>query len=476
MPNALTKKLQGLMYAFGTNDRYADYDSKSSIPNSQKLTSPVLETSFNSPQMALYSEFDIHSAGVSEVMLSWRHIEMWANKHYPDLLETLNPPVTRNDVSGAEKDLGISLPPLVVASLRIHDGQDRLGSFRDVCGLIYTLELMLLDKIVEMTKNWRRVSDRINGLIQQQLSQDVSLRLQLPELTHNRNIKTSIRKQSGPQYQTLERSEFEMDPNLESDLGATQVRYDVSDVGESMSTAKKSLQRQRSVPPGAVHDTYAHRDWIPLVTDNAGNHVAVDLLPGATGKMGQIILFGREFDTKYVVAPTWGDFLLGFARDLESGSFLLRSDELVDDIMASEGELVYYDKYKRQEVSYFEVLKERAVKYWKSHSPVGVPEEEVEEANPLENGDVSTQHGYTYDESELLDAPEFPSFGYGIEASSEYIPHLDDTLDSNTESVVYTPNEATSLGPPTEALVELQSSKNVTEELGLAQKFESVTI
>ena len=61
--------------------------------------------------------------------------------------------------------------------------------------------------------------------------------------------------------------------------------------------------------------------------------MAVDLAPGPAGKWGQIIIFGRDYDCKYVVARSWAAFLATVADDLatekwsveeESGELTLR--------------------------------------------------------------------------------------------------------------------------------------------------------
>ena len=51
------------------------------------------------------------------------------------------------------------------------------------------------------------------------------------------------------------------------------------------------------------------RDW-------GGNNLAVDLSPGPVGKWGQIIIFGRDYDCKYVVARSWAAFLATVADDM----------------------------------------------------------------------------------------------------------------------------------------------------------------
>lgn len=60
-----------------------------------------------------------------------------------------------------------------------------------------------------------------------------------------------------------------------------------------------------------------------MLKDNIGNQIAMDLSPGPNGKWGQIILFGRDFDTKLVIASSLQEFIFGFVTDLEQGNFKL---------------------------------------------------------------------------------------------------------------------------------------------------------
>lgn len=84
------------------------------------------------------------------------------------------------------------------------------------------------------------------------------------------------------------------------------------------------MERMRSFPPRWCKKVYASRGWLPLVSDRAGNYIGVDLDPGPAGEWGQVILFGRDFDTKCVLwkgegEGGWGRWLACFADDLESG-------------------------------------------------------------------------------------------------------------------------------------------------------------
>ncbi|EKM55459.1 uncharacterized protein PHACADRAFT_256097 [Phanerochaete carnosa HHB-10118-sp] len=79
-----------------------------------------------------------------------------------------------------------------------------------------------------------------------------------------------------------------------------------------------------SIPPGWIRREYSSRGWIPLVADKAGNYLGVDLNPSEGGSIGQVIVFGRDFDTKVVMwrgdgPHGWAKWLAGFVDDLESG-------------------------------------------------------------------------------------------------------------------------------------------------------------
>ncbi|KAI0724034.1 hypothetical protein C8T65DRAFT_628273 [Cerioporus squamosus] len=79
-----------------------------------------------------------------------------------------------------------------------------------------------------------------------------------------------------------------------------------------------------SIPAGWVRKEYSCRGWIPLIADKAGNYLGIDMNPGEGGAVGQVIVFGRDFDTKVVMwrgdgPGGWAKFMAGFVEDLESG-------------------------------------------------------------------------------------------------------------------------------------------------------------
>lgn len=86
----------------------------------------------------------------------------------------------------------------------------------------------------------------------------------------------------------------------------------------------KLKEQMHSLPVGWVQREYSSRGWIPLISDKAGNYVGVDLSNDTGGSPGQVIVFGREFNTKVVLwrgdgPGGWAKWLASFVDELESG-------------------------------------------------------------------------------------------------------------------------------------------------------------
>jgi cell wall assembly regulator SMI1 len=105
-----------------------------------------------------------------------------------------------------------------------------------------------------------------------------------------------------------------------------------------------------SCPAGWVRSEYSCRGWLPLITDHVGNYIGVDLSPAPSGggAPGQVILFGRDFDTKVVLwrgegEGGWGRFLQFVAEELEAGE--MWSLEEVNSGSEDEEDTVGYESY-----------------------------------------------------------------------------------------------------------------------------------
>lgn len=244
---------------------------------------------------------------------SWKRIDNWAEENYPELYDQLCEAATNNDLNELEHQLDCTLPPDIRDSLMVHDGQERGGT---PTGIIFGCMLLDCEEMVQERDQWLKVN-------QEYL------------------LDTSIIKPAVPTRA------FGGSNQASSSKSAT-----TSPSGSQSSTWRQDLlAKQDSVPVGAVQRVYAHPAWIPLVRDWGGNNLAVDLAPGPSGTWGQIILFGRDYDIKYVVAKSWAHFIALVADDLNSGRWYV--DEETKELKLREFNT------SRVEPSYFDILRWR---------------------------------------------------------------------------------------------------------------------
>lgn len=240
---------------------------------------------------------------------SWKRIDAWAEEHYEELFEELGEGCTNNDLNDLEHQLDCSLPMEVRESLQIHDGQERGGR---PTGIIFGCMLLDCEEIVQEWQNWKVVNE-------QYLTSPVTSRPTAPQQTLGGASSSSANKQ--PQQNN------------------GQWRQEL-------------MNKQDSQPSGAIQKVYAHPAWIPLARDWGGNNLAVDLAPGPTGKWGQVILFGRDYDCKYVVARSWSAFMATVADDMNSGKWFI--DEESHELKLREF------KNPKVEPGYLDILRWRA--------------------------------------------------------------------------------------------------------------------
>jgi cell wall assembly regulator SMI1 len=342
---------------------------------------------------------------------SWRKIDAWAEEHYPELFDQLCEGATVNDLNDLEHQLDASLPQDVRESLMVHDGQERLGM---PTGIIFGSMLMDCEEIVQEWETWRQVNN-------QYLAQAPPPKTSMPprafgggsdEASSSRQAPPPSQNQDGEWRQTL-------------------------------------LAKQDCVPPNAVRKAYAHAGWIPLVRDWGGNNLAVDLAPGPTGTWGQIVLFGRDYDTKYVVARSWADLIATVANDLSSGKWFV--DEETNELKLREF------KETRVEPAYFSILRwrmdqkhgrkaaaRRSKAPSKSGSPIG-SRSASPYASPAEpNGDVRGRSTQRLSQSSPLASPIRPNYNKPPplgRVAEEMIPELSSAMiDPSTLVEVETPH------------------------------------
>ncbi|KAI9689583.1 MAG: Cell wall assembly regulator [Bathelium mastoideum] len=211
---------------------------------------------------------------------SWKRIDRWAEDNYEELFENVCEGATQNDINELEHELDCTLPQDVRDSIQIHDGQERGGR---PTGLIFGCMLLDCEEIVQEWNNWRVVNEEF--------------------LTASR-----------PNNYSEPQAPLKAFAGVESSSSA----QNAPQQGPNAFWRQQLLAKQDSQPPNAVQKAYAHPAWIPLARDWGGNNIAVDLAPGPTGKWGQIILMGRDYDCKYVISRSWATFLATLADDLST--------------------------------------------------------------------------------------------------------------------------------------------------------------
>ncbi|CAN8096095.1 unnamed protein product [Discula destructiva] len=248
---------------------------------------------------------------------SWKRIDAWAEENYPELWDQLCEGCTVNDLNELEHMLDCTLPADVRDSLAVHDGQERGGM---PTGIIFGSMLLDCEEMVQEWDQWRKVN---NSFL----------------------LETSIVNPSAPSKAFGGSSEASSSKTAASPTPTTR------NAPNDAAWREKLIARQESVPPNSIRKAYAHAGWIPLVRDWGGNNLAVDLAPGPKGHWGQIILFGRDYDTKYVVARSWAHFMGIVADDLNSGKWYI--DEDTQELKLREF------KATRVEPGYFDILRWR---------------------------------------------------------------------------------------------------------------------
>lgn len=223
---------------------------------------------------------------------TWARIRAWSRRRFPEVADTLNAPAAPDLVADFERLLRQPLPPAVRDSFALVNGQDNEsladGALaRDRAGLVLGLPLLSVQEATAEWTCWRHVdSDPLSG--------------------------------------------------ANGDVRA----------------------RMASCPAGWVVPQYSHPGWVPLVSDRMGNYIGVDIGPPSfnaaapaadQGQPGQVIIFGRDFDTTVVLHPGvgkggWAHFLAHLADTLEREAlFTLLDDD--DDESSDEEDYIGYEGY-----------------------------------------------------------------------------------------------------------------------------------
>lgn len=384
---------QEFIYSLSTNDKYSEYDSRKSFNRVNKPETELLYSANNNESSAsLHDEAapggsPLNSKsheGIHEVRLAWRHIHQWLKKYTPELSSTLESPCTDADLNDFQKDLNIKLPECVAEFFKLTDGQSSYNE-NGSGGVLFGLKLLPLEEIMILTEHWRKVAKTLDEEDVQRSRASKANGLAKLNSIHGDDegeVAGGGKKSSPTHARTFTDSEFGSNytSRNNSSHSLTSPLTAVSSMAyPSASSSLKNkndskipnlvIPKQKCIPPGRIQPVFAHPLWIPIFTDEVGNCMGIDLYPPNPDHWGQVILFGREFDTKYLIADNFGDFLLIFANDLEIGNWEIKKtyDEtnFGNLMIGNDGEFVFVDKQDTKlEVNYFEVLKKRSIQKW----------------------------------------------------------------------------------------------------------------
>ncbi|KAG5287060.1 glucan synthesis regulatory protein [Histoplasma ohiense] len=250
-----------------------------SLSSQQRRSNELSSSDGVAPTEIQMQSFHAGAPPPPPVSHSWKKIDQWAESNYEELYDQLCEGCSQNDVNELEHELDCTLPLEVRESLQIHDGQERGGR---PTGIIFGCMLLDCEEIVQEWKNWRTVNEEF-------LSTTTVTPPQPPMKAFGGSSAASSSSAPPPPP---------------------------PQIGSNPLWRQELLDKQDSQPPKAIQKAYAHPSWIPLARDWGGNNIAVDLAPGPAGKWGQVIIFGRDYDCKYVVARSWAAFLAIVAEDL----------------------------------------------------------------------------------------------------------------------------------------------------------------
>ncbi|KAK4909168.1 Cell wall assembly regulator [Elasticomyces elasticus] len=282
--------------------QYNDGSKRPSAITTQQLDSPSRPyspgmRSMSSPKVSQARDEEVMSPGEIQMQSfddggppppppshSWKKIDRWAEANYQELFDNLGEGCTQNDINELEHELDITLPQDVRESLAIHDGQERGGR---PTGILLGCMLLDCEEMVQEWKQWKVV---------------------------NEEYLSGTKKNTQPIYPIK---------GLSNGASSSKPHHGNNYSGDGKQWRQDLLDKQDSQPPKAIQKCYSHPSWIPLARDWGGNNIAVDLAPGPMGKWGQIILFGRDYDMKYVIAKSWAHLLSIVADDITSSKVLV---------------------------------------------------------------------------------------------------------------------------------------------------------
>ena len=73
-------------------------------------------------------------------------------------------------------------------------------------------------------------------------------------------------------------------------------------------------------PANTIKTSSYNEHWVPFLHDGSGNFIGIDLDPGSSGTIGQVITFGRDERFQHVLAPSLEDYITIILQQINIGN------------------------------------------------------------------------------------------------------------------------------------------------------------
>ena len=307
---------------------------------------------------------------------TWRRIGKWCNKQYPELWDTVNYPALESDLDDYEMRIGTPLPAAVRDSFLLHNGQE-LESYSNSTGggscsdgLFFGMPMLSVEQSMQEWTFWRSVDDdpetgaseevkaNMTACPDGWIRTDYSNRGWIPLITDR--VGNYIGIDLNPPSLDAHLGGGNRDEEDDDEQGGYADGYDDEEDDDSLaqkmangslvegdtSTASETPLDPIGGGAGSSRKGKKRGGAKAKISSSSARRRSNGAAPGGTP--GQVIVFGRDFDTKVVLwrgegEGGWGRFLQHFAEELEAGEMWTLDNESAGS--DSEEDNIGYESY-----------------------------------------------------------------------------------------------------------------------------------
>ncbi len=304
------------------------------------------------------------SSAYPSVRHTWRRIQGWCEAQYPELWDTVNYATTELELDAFQQAIRSALPQSVRDSFLCHNGQELEsysnssggGSCQD--GLFFGMPMLSLEQALQEWRFWREVDrDPETGanesvraamsscpdgwiraaysdrgwlpLITDRVGNYIGVDLNPPSALEQQHDGFHGARRRNYRGDLPESSEDTVGDEAEERL---RVRLANTSLDDEADTTRESITSESTAfANGAAGPRSSSATARPGDSFASGSKSGTGAGAAPGGSWGQVIVFGRDFDTKVVLwrgegSGGWGRFLQYFAEELEAGEMWTLDD------------------------------------------------------------------------------------------------------------------------------------------------------